>query len=409
MARGFRFFLYSQHLAGIGHFVRTSEIAKSLARRHEVYLVDGGRPVPHEITSAKVTVLSLPRICRGERGIAAFDSDVSVPVVMEKRLQILKAAIELFRPHVITIEHFPFRRWELFSEIVPLIVHARIIDKRVKIVGSFRDIPGSSRFDPETKQHESEVLQVLDEYFDKLLVHSDPRVMRLEEQIAVAGKFNIPLEYTGYVSQRGDAQQRNRNKRRVDQRRGTVIVSAGGTGNMALLNCAIDCWKLLVSRKAVGDRMLQVFLPLSSHAQDVAALQRRVADNTSIRLLPYSSDFLNCMRTADLSISHAGYNTCTNVLETRCRSILVPNLQMSDQGQRARRFAKRGLATTIDPADLTAERLATTVVEQLQKPTLQHDINLDGARITSDILEQICAEEPAAAQHLEGAQAIQAA
>ena len=77
MSRRRRFLLYAQHLSGVGHFVRTFEIARGLsaksrsrlpggtafaealdpgcqvepadvpaAGRHEVYLVDGGRPVP---------------------------------------------------------------------------------------------------------------------------------------------------------------------------------------------------------------------------------------------------------------------------------------------------------------------------------------------------------------------------
>jgi predicted glycosyltransferase len=115
------------------------------------------------------------------------------------------------------------------------------------------------------------------------------------------------------------------------------------------------------------------------------------------------------MQSADLSISHAGYNTCTNVLETRTRSILVPNLQMSDQRGRARRFAERGLAATIDPAELTPQRLARAILDQLEAPKPQHDINLDGARITSQILERLCAGDSIARETAENVSPIQAA
>ncbi len=52
-------------------------------------------------------------------------------------------------------------------------------------------------------------------------------------------------------------------------------------------------------------------------------------------------------------------------------------------------IAERGLAVTIDAADLTPERLADAMLDQFQAPPPQHDINLDGARTTRAILERL--------------------
>jgi len=46
MRSGNRVLLYTQHLSGTGHFVRIFEIARALAERYEVYLIDGGRLIP---------------------------------------------------------------------------------------------------------------------------------------------------------------------------------------------------------------------------------------------------------------------------------------------------------------------------------------------------------------------------
>jgi predicted glycosyltransferase len=394
MASEYRFFLYCQHLTGTGHFVRTLEIAKALAQFHEVYLIDGGRPVLREALPPKIKLVSLPRIYRNAQGLAPFDSADPLPVVMRSRLQILRAALQQFRPHVVMFEHFPFRRSELHAEIVPLILQARASNPRVKIVGSYRDVLGSSASDPQTAQHRRKVQQVLREQFDHLLVHADPRVIQADDQAALANKAQVPLEYTGYVSQCPSAGRSNANTTRARRRHGDVIVSAGGTGSISLLSCVMESWNSLAAHPAIANRKLLVFLPLSVSNNDAALLQRHAA-NRSIRLLPFSLDFLQYMHSADLSISNAGYNTCTNVLQACTRSILIPNSQMSDQRLRAQRFAEHGLAATIDPADLTPQRLAHVIVQQLQAPLIQHDFNLRGAEYTRQILEGLCAADAA--------------
>jgi predicted glycosyltransferase len=253
----------------------------------------------------------------------------------------------------------------------------------VKVVCSLRDIPGRSSFDPCIDRYSGDVLDMLHTHFDQLLIHADPRIVRLDEQIDWANRIEIPLTYTGYVSQ----------KHQGDTRTGVgdkanVIVSAGGTGSTALLSCAIDAWKLLAARSAIGERTMALFLPLSSGDGELARLQQQ-ASGQRIRVLPYTTKFLAWLARAELSISNAGYNTCTNILETRVRSILVANRQMSDQALRCERFAQMGLARTLEQAELTAERLADAILEQLDAPAPEHDYHLDGAEFTRGCLEHL--------------------
>lgn len=44
--RAVRVLCHAQHFKGIGHFVRMHAIARGMSEAHDVYLVDGGRPVP---------------------------------------------------------------------------------------------------------------------------------------------------------------------------------------------------------------------------------------------------------------------------------------------------------------------------------------------------------------------------
>ncbi len=410
MAHGQRYFLYCQHLAGTGHFVRTHEIALALSEQHEVYLVDGGRPVPRFNYADRLTLISIPRIFRNEQGILPVDADQQIHKIMRQRSLALLQAIERIRPDVVMIEHFPFSKWELHNEIIFLIRRARAVNKRVPVVCSSRDIAPGSRDNLGNDRSRRAALQVLDAQFDLVLVHADPYLVRLEEHVPWAAEIKPPVEYTGYVSQRpsdglpgwNETIGQGKNQRKM------VIVSAGGDGRTGLAACSIAAWELLHSKGIVADYTLAVFLPLFPRPEELAILEHPSNDD-SIRVFPFQSDFIDWMQHGCLSISQAGYNTCTNILQTNIRSILVPNMHMTDQCRRAKRFAERGLAFTIEPTELTPQRLARAILDQLSAPAPRHGINLDGARITRQILERLCAGHTPTREIAEREPPIQAA
>src|SRR4030095_7923839 len=97
---------------------------------------------------------------------------------------------------------------------------------------------------------------------------------------------------------------------------------------------------------------------------------------------PFTSDFLGWVERADLSISRAGYNTCTNLLETRTRALLLPDPRMSDQRLRAQRFAEHGLAEVVHEEEPSVELLAEAIEAALRREPPRHAFDLDGAQQT---------------------------
>ena len=49
-----RVLCHAQHLTGVGHFVIAHNIARGLAKGHDVYLVKGGRPATDTHTGEQV-------------------------------------------------------------------------------------------------------------------------------------------------------------------------------------------------------------------------------------------------------------------------------------------------------------------------------------------------------------------
>jgi predicted glycosyltransferase len=140
-----RILVYAQHLSGVGHYVRTFEIARALASQHEVHWVEGGRPVPHA-PCPQLRLVELPRICRGPDGrIGGLDPSQDADALMHLRAARLLEAIEAIRPRVFLIEYFPFSKWELSDELLPAIAAVRANGGRVFC--SLRDVVRKTRYE----------------------------------------------------------------------------------------------------------------------------------------------------------------------------------------------------------------------------------------------------------------------
>src|SRR6185503_13629121 len=113
---------------------RIYEIARALAVRHEVHLIDGGRPIPRPRPTHPFALVDVPRIFRRNRQIVPVEPGPAIDAVMAERRRLLSGALECIGPDVVVVEHFPFSKWELRDEIVPLIDRARAVAPGVRVL-----------------------------------------------------------------------------------------------------------------------------------------------------------------------------------------------------------------------------------------------------------------------------------
>ncbi|HEX5138378.1 MAG TPA: glycosyltransferase [Planctomycetota bacterium] len=344
-----RVLLYCQPLTGLGHYARTLAIARELAKGHEVHLASGGRPFPGGRDAPGVHFVDLPVLWREEGKV------VGAP--LDERRRLLADAVARIRPDVLVIEHFPFSKWELAGEALAAIDAA----KGARIVCSHRDIALGS---------DARACATLEERFDALLVHGDPLVTRLEDQLPWAREIPVPVTYTGYVCGRAPGTQ-------APARR--ILASAGGGAEAGdLLPACIAAAKLLKD-----DRALVAFAgPFLS--DDAFARLRSEAD-----VRRFTPDLAREMAGSDLSVSRAGYNTCADILLARARAVVVPSPKMSDQRLRARRLAELGVVEAVAPEEATPETLAKAMRRALARPRPEHTVALAGAKRTREILEAL--------------------
>lgn len=384
-----RVLIYVQHLMGVGHYVRMSEIAKALAQRHDVMLTDGGWPVPRAGLE-QVAMLPLPRISRRDLELVSLQDGLGIAAVMQARSQCLRDTIKAFRPDVVVVEHYPFSKWILGDEVAAMAEASRAANPTVKIISSMRDIQQrKTRFEARSEEtYAREVTDSLRRHFEAILIHGDPALIRLEAQLPFLSAAGLRLAYTGIVSEKPVAMKPVGTEATTPYALASV---GGGRDDANLLFHTLDAWKWLRQRGELRGWKLVLCPGLDETDEILAEQTRRYGEDVVLR--PFGRGFLDLLQGAALSVSCAGYNTCANILQTRCRAVLVPNADRPDQSVRAPLFAARQLAVVVPPAELNRATLVAAILKSLAAPLPNHDFALDGAERTRDLIEEIAASE----------------
>jgi len=377
--RRLRVLLHAQHLSGIGHFVRTREIARALAARHQVTLLDGGRPVPGAAGDG-VELLPLPRLERVGGQLLAVDPGITVGEALDRRAATLASAAARLRPDVLVVEHFPFSKWEFRDEIAGLVAAVRGARPGTCIICSVRDIPRQTSHEDCTPEAWQRVaLTALHGQFDALMVHGEERLTPLAASFPAAAAIRIPVAHTGIVVARADPAPAP-----LADGGPYVIASVGGGEDAAcLLALCARAWRRLQRDRACGGRVLVL-------CGGVRGVSHQVDSGTSaVRATAFDHRFPGWLAAADLSVSYAGYNSCASLLASGTPALLVPNPRMSDQSERAAVMASLGAARALEPADLTEDGMAAAMRGALGEPRRAPPVALDGAERAARFIERI--------------------
>ncbi len=366
---------YCQHVLGVGHFFRSFEIAKALFP-HEVLFVQGGKPVADIDTCGHITHHFLPPLMM-DSNFRSFTVKAShlEKIKEDRKKQLLETAKE-FKPDVLIIELFPFGRKKFSFELLPLLEYIRKKSKTTLVVCSLRDILVEKE---DQQKYEDRVINILNDFFDLLLVHSDPAVIKLDETFASTEKIEIPVEYTGYVTRAVSGE--GLLKPPTDYIR--VVVSHGG-GNVGfeLLEVAIAASELL-GEGYIFDIFPGIFITPSN----LAKLNSLTSTKPRVRINRFSNNFAAELVQAHLSISMAGYNTMMDLLATGTPGLVYPFMQNREQLLRARKFEEMGVVEVInklDPAEIAS------AIERIKerRASFTCPIDINGAPKTKELIEQ---------------------
>lgn len=371
---------YCQHSLGMGHLMRSFALADRLADRFRVVLLNGGR-LPRGIAApANVEMVKLPPLGIDDANqLVSHDKRTSVPRALERRQTIIRETFEEACPAVVLIELFPFGRKKFASELLPLLQAARAPEKRALVVCSLRDILVGQRRNQQ--QYDDRAAALANEYFDLILVHSDPSFARFEESFHPSIPLQVPVAHTGFIV------PRSKSARVTTSKRKRIVVSAGGgiVGEPLLRAC------MLAHDHFATDPTIEMKLIAGPFLSDESwrALRLLAIGKKRLRLVRQVKDLRGELRGAAVSISQAGYNTCLDVLRAGVPALLVPFATGTEDEQRKRalRLQERGAVRVIDQQDLTPRRLATEIRHLIDFEFAAPQLDLHGAETSVTLIE----------------------
>jgi predicted glycosyltransferase len=381
---------YCQHILGMGHLVRSMEIVRGLTKDFQICFINGGEVIKEFQFPPGVEVINLPAIKTDSefQELQVVDDAFTLTEVQEIRKNQLLSILEQFQPDILMIELFPFGRRRFSFELIPLLENAQSSERPIKVVCSLRDIVVTKQ---NQARHEEKVCQLINQYFDLLLVHGDPKFVPLEETFSRVSDLNCEVHYTGYVVQKPSTNPALTDEDReiLNSDQPLIVVSVGG-GRFGheLLDCVVKSVPCLEKKIPHNIHVFTgPFMPESKFHE----LQVMAGYSKKIRIRRFTPYLLSYMQKADLSISMSGYNTTLNVLVTGVPAMILPFNGNNDQEQtiRAKKLGELGIVKVISQQDLQPDVFAWKIISYLQNQPDKIQLDFNGVEKTAAILRNL--------------------
>mgnify|MGYP001791477844 CR=1 FL=1 len=373
---------YCQHILGMGHLIRSMEIARGLTDNFEVCFINGGQVVDGFQAPPSVQVVNLPAIKSDAqfRELQPVDPALSLDYVQTFRQEKLLRILRDFQPDVLMVELFPFGRRRFSFELIPLIEAAKA--QGTKIVSSLRDIVVTKK---NQARHEAKIVRLMNQYFDQLLIHGDPILHPLEESFSRVADLTCDVHYTGYITQQPGSSRSTIVDQMVLAKADPMIVVSIGGGRFGyeLLDAVIQSAPIL--EKKLPRHRIHVFGGPFMPNDKFWDLRVAAQDSRNVHIHRYTPNLMAYMEKAQLSISMSGYNTTMNILTTGVNAMMLPFTGNDDKEQTMRvdRLAQLGKVRRLYAEDLVPSRFAAAVIEHLRYEPAQIEVNLSGVESTA--------------------------
>lgn len=386
---------YCQHVLGMGHLVRSAEIVRQLSRDSKVLFISGGeKPDGFQFPEHEnIEILQLPPLKTSPdfSNLQVCESSQRLKETKNLRRAKLLQALAEFEPDVIVTELFPFGRKKFRFELLPLLEQVQQQTRRPLVVSSVRDILVARKNQDE---YEQQVCDLVNAYYDLILVHGDKNFIALEDTFSRVGDLRCPVVYTGYVAPHKHVSEADVCSFPPAERNQPLIVVSNGSGQyltgQRFLESILRAAKLLQGRIS---HEFQVFAGPLMPEEAYTRLTQLACESSNVKLSRYTPNLGAVLKRAELSVSMAGYNTIMDVLSSGVRAIVYPVTSNGDQEQivRADTLAKGGVIEVIRTEELEPQELARKLEQALRRTPISPTLNYDGASNSARILKTLLA------------------
>jgi predicted glycosyltransferase len=170
------------------------------------------------------------------------------------------------------------------------------------------------------------------------------------------------------------------------------VSAGGGAAGHALFAAAIHAQATLWKQYRIPMRLIAGPLLPEPQWQRLRELATGREGMELVRSVP---DMAAEFQSAGLSLSQCGYNTALEIVQSGVRALVVPYAEgrEDEQMNRARRLETLGVIRILDPAGISAARLAAEMSMTTNGPSPQLALDMSGAANTSRILKQMLGAE----------------
>lgn len=346
---------YSHDTQGLGHIRRNITLAGALTRTDpdlDVLLLTGNPEATTLPLPPRTDIITLPTVGKGSDG-SYSSRTLSSPLsrVTATRAAVLDGALRAFEPGLFVVDKVATG---FADELLPALRRLRRTGG-TRVVLGLRDIL-DRRSVVEQEWAKGDTAAIIDELYDEVWIYGDPTVADLTRVHRAIRPVADRVRFTGYLASGRTAGLRPR-VRTADRVRPPVdpyvlCLLGGGQDGMELAETFAR------TPMPAGHRGVLVTGPfLPGRHRDT--LRELAAARDDLDLLEYIPDTDEFIAGAAAVVSMAGYNTVCELLDAGRPTLLVPRvIPRLEQRIRARRLAELGVVETLDPDEVSPERLA---------------------------------------------------
>ncbi|MCC6166852.1 MAG: glycosyltransferase [Caldilineaceae bacterium] len=389
---GLRVAFYSHDTQGLGHIRRNLAIAAAFAQMADppTNLMISGTAIAGSFQlPSKTDMLALPAVGKDAHG-RYHSSGLSLPLesVIRLRAHTMRAALEDFAPHVLIVDKVA---GGLQDELLPAL---RMLRRRgTRCVLGLRDVLD----DALTARREWAAMrtsEMIDAYYGAVWIYGDPKVYNPIQEYQLPPAVAAKVRFTGYIDR---TRAQTARARAADQAAIRDLLPRPGTRlALCMVGGGEDGERLATAfaHAPLPDDMQGLlitgpYMPQAAQAQlDLHAQQRD--DLAVVQFLPAPEALLPH---ADAVISMGGYNTVSEILAHRKRSLIVPRVApRREQWERAQRLTDLGALDMLAPEQVNPVRLGDWLAATLHDSApLQCDIDLEGLERLPGLLAEVAA------------------
>lgn len=320
-----RYLLYSHDGLGLGHVRRNLAIAKALSE-----------------ISAEARILILTAASGIERlGLPPRVSVAKLPGPHRSDQRVLAAAVEIFRPEVLLVDHQPFGAG---GELGPALELVRASGGQALL--GLPDVLDDAR-GVDLEWRGRGLFDRIPQYFARVLVYGQPDVLDSVTEYGFPADLAEITSFCGYVVSPPSDQR----SAVPPHERLRVLATAGdGDAGFPVLDAFVD---------AAADTEWDATVVAGTHfPMDHRRLLRSKAAAAQVTYRDFVPELPSEFSSFDALVCMGGYNTLAEAAASGVPTVCIPRAEPGrDQLVRARVFESRGLVRVLEPDELSPDRL----------------------------------------------------